>query len=81
MREYMIEYRERRRITREAMSKKLRISEKLLAMLEETDTVTAPSIAERVCKAYKLTEKQYMGMIPENYRPGPNYDPDKYVVR
>ena len=59
---------------------KAKCSEILLENIEYDDTyVTHPNIAKRIAKLYELTREQYLGMIPENYRPGPNYDPDRYV--
>ena len=79
-REYMIEWREKRHVTLEIMAKAAECSEVLLENIELDDKyVTHPRIAERIAKAYKLTKKQYHSMIPENYRPGKNYDPDRYV--
>ena len=78
-REYMIEFRRQRGISRELMAKKLSISPKLLEMLEENDQeVSHPNIVKRVAKAYRLTKTQRIGMLPPNHRPGPGYDPDKY---
>jgi transcriptional regulator with XRE-family HTH domain len=79
-RKYMIEWREKRHVTLEIMAKAAQCSEYLLEQIELDDQfVTHPNIAQRIAKAYKLTKTQYYSMIPENYRPGPNYDPDRYV--
>lgn len=78
-REYMIEFRQQRGISREAMAKKLKISVKLLTMIEENDQeVTHRDIVKRIASAYKLTKQQRIMMLPLNYRPGPDYDPDRY---
>ena len=84
-RQYMIEFREKNGLTTLALARKCKISKTLLEMLEASDQeVTHPKIAERVRKAYKLTNEQYEGLMPEHYRKSsPNYDPNKYknVVR
>lgn len=78
-RQYMIDYREKRRFTRDFMANKLKISPKLLEMLEENDQeVTHPEIVKDIAKAYRLTKEQKTMMLPPNYRPGPDYDPDRY---
>lgn len=78
-RSYMIERRESFSLTREQMAKKLGISSKLLEMLETDDQcVTHPTFVDRISKAYRLTKTQRTAMLPENHRPGPNYDPDRY---
>lgn len=79
-RDYMIQFRTQTGLSVREMARCLKISPKLLEMLEEDDqTVTHPKIARRVAKTYRLTEAQYLSLIPENYRPGPGYDPGKYV--
>lgn len=81
MRQYMIDYRVSHKIDPAAMAKQLKISPLLLDWLEQDDkTVTHPKIVERIAKAYGLTEEQRVGMLPENYRPGPGYDPDRYAL-
>ena len=79
-REYMIEFREKHGKTTLQMAKKCKISKTLIGMLEASDQeVTHPNIAERVRKAYKLTNEQYESLMPEHYRKfSPNYEPDKY---
>lgn len=63
------------------MARKLEISPLLLDWLEQDDkTVTHPKIVERIAKAYGLTEEQCVGMLPKNYRPGHDYDPDRYAL-
>ena len=80
-RDYMIAYRESKNLSIEEMAQKCRISEILLRKLEGDDTsVTHPNIVQRVAKAYKLTKAQRAAMLPPNYRPGPDYDPDKYKI-
>lgn len=79
-RDYMIQLRKKTGLSLDEMAKYLKISLKLLRLLEEDDsTVTHPKIARRITKTYHLTEAQYLGLVPENYRPGPGYDPGKYV--
>lgn len=79
-RDYMVRFREERMMSRELMARRCRVTARILRMLEEDENcVTAPSIVERVANGYRLTEEQKIGMLPENYRPGPGYDPDKYV--
>lgn len=53
-------------------------SETLIKMIIN-GTVTHPNIARRISDEYKLTDEQYLELIPINYRPGPDYDPDKYM--
>ena len=81
MRQYMIDYRESHKINPAAMAKQLEISPLLLDWLEQDDkTVTHPKIVERIAEAYGLTEAQRVGMLPENHRPGPGYDPNRYAL-
>lgn len=86
-RDYMIAKRESLGLSREQIAKRCnprgcngRVSEKLLETLEEDDThVTHPSLAERIADAYHIKRKAHrLSLIPPNYRPGPDYDPDKY---
>lgn len=80
-REYMIRYRMRHKLSESEMARRCKISTGLLTDLEENDKyVTHPRIVERVAAAYKLTRKQAEGTLPLNYRPGPDYDPDRYVI-
>lgn len=80
-RDYMIRFREENRIPIDKMAKKLHISPLLLSMLEDDEScVTHPLIAKRVARAYKLTKEQRTMMLPENYRPGPDYDPNRYKL-
>ena len=80
-RDYMITHRESLGWSVEKMAKKLEISPFLLSMLEDDESsVTHPLIAKRVARAYKLTKEQRTMMLPENYRPGPNYDPNRYKL-
>lgn len=79
-RDYMVRYRVEHRMSLYDMHWKCKVSTSTLWHLEEDDQyVTHPNMVERIAKAYELTEEQKIGMLPENYRPGPNYDPDKYV--
>lgn len=79
-REYMIQFRKERGIDLLSMARKCKISRGLLELLETSDQdVTHPKIAERVRKAYKLTNEQYEGLMPEHYRKSsPNYNPTLY---
>lgn len=80
-RDYMIEFRTSRRMDIERMEKKLDISPGLLSLLEDDESsVTHPEIVKRIAKAYKLTKEQRTMMLPKNYRPGPNYDPNRYKL-
>lgn len=80
-REYMIRYRMQKELTIKQMAKKCKISCGLLTNLEQYEEyVTHPEIVKRVAAAYKLTRKQAEGMLPLNYRPGPDYDPGRYVI-
>lgn len=55
------------------------VSEKLIAMLENDDTcVTHPSIVKRIAKVYGMSKDERLQLLPENHRPGPNYNPDRY---
>jgi len=76
--EKMKAYREKNGYSIEKMSRKSGASEVLLRMLERGN-VTHPKIAEQVGKAYKLSKKDIYELMPENYRPGEHYDPDRYV--
>ena len=76
--EKMKAYREKNGYSIEKMSRKSGASEVLLRMLERGN-VTHPKIAEQVGKAYKLSKEDIYELMPENYRPGENYDPERYV--
>ena len=76
--EKMKAYREKHGYSIEKMSRKSGASATLLNMLEYGN-VTHPKIAEQVGKAYELSKEDIYKLMPENYRPGENYDPDKYV--
>lgn len=79
--DYMIQCRKKTGLSLDEMARYLKISPKLLRLLEEDDcTVTHPKIARRIKETYHLTAAQYLGLIPENYRPGPGYNPGKYVI-
>ena len=77
-REKMKAYREKNGYSVERMSRKSGASTVLLRMVENGN-VTHPKIAEKIGKAYKLDKEDIYELMPENYRPGENYDPDKYV--
>lgn len=64
-------------LTLKAAAKKIGCSHVILSMLEKGD-ITHPNIAKRVKDFYKLTDEEYYQLIPKNYRPGKDYDPDKY---
>ena len=76
--EKMKAYREKNGYSIEKMSRKSGASAVLLRMLERGN-VTHPKIAEQVGKAYKLSKEDIYELMPENYRPGEKYEPDKYV--
>lgn len=76
--EKMKTYREQHGYSIKVMSRKSGASEVLLRMLE-SGNVTHPKIAEQVGRAYKLGKEDIYELIPENYRPGEHYDPDRYV--
>lgn len=71
-------YREKNGYSIEKMSRKSGASEVLLRMLERGN-VTHPKIAEQVGKAYKLSKEDIYELMPENYRPGDHYDPERCV--
>ncbi len=77
-REKMKAYREKNGYSVERMSRKSGASAVLIRMVENGN-VTHPEIAAKIGKAYKLDKEDIYELIPENYRPGENYDPDKYV--
>lgn len=80
-RDYMVQYRVEHRMSLYDMHWKCRVSLYTLRHLEEDDEyVTHPNMVERIAKAYELTEEQKIGMLPRNYRPGPDYDPNRYVI-
>ena len=76
----MIQFRKEHGIDIQSMAKQCGVSKTLLYMLESSDVdVTHPKIAERVRRAYKLTQEQYEGLMPEHYRKSsPNYNPTLY---
>lgn len=76
-REKMKAYREEHGYSISRMSRKSGASAVLLRMIERGN-VTHPKIAEQVGKAYKLDKEDIYELMPENYRPGEGYDPDKY---
>ena len=71
-------YREQNGYSIAIMSRKSGASDVLLRMVEKGN-VTHPKIAEQIGKAYKLSKEDVYELMPENYRPGEKYDPDKYV--
>ena len=79
-RQYMIDYRKKRKLTILEMAKKCETSSTLLAMLEDCDQeITHPKIAERIGRQYQLSMEQTENLMPEHYRKSsPNYDPDLY---
>lgn len=80
-RQYLIANREARGLSIAEMARTLKISPLLLGWLEENDkAVTHPKIVDRIADAYGLTEEQRVNMLPENYRPGPGYDPNRYAL-
>lgn len=80
-RDYMVQYRVEHRMSLYDMHWKCKVSTNTLWHLEEDDEyVTHPNMVERIAKAYELTEEQKIGMLPRNYRPGPDYDPNRYVI-
>lgn len=58
-------------------AKGMHISDALLDVLENKG-VTHPNIAQRVKRYYKLTNDEYLQIIPKIHRPGDDYDPDKF---
>lgn len=76
--EKMEAYRKRHGYSVRDMSWRSGASEVLLRMLEHGH-VTHPKIARQVGRAYNLSTDDINELIPPNYRPGENYDPDKYV--
>lgn len=80
-REYMIEYRRRKKLSIVNMAARLKISTGLLRLLEQDEySVTHPNIAIRVGAEYQLSKRRTEQLMPENYRPGKHYDPDKYKL-
>lgn len=80
-RQYMIDYRVMHGYSLTDMARKAGCTEALLEKIESwEDEVTHPKIVERIAKAYGLTEEQCVGMLPKNYRPGHDYDPDRYAL-
>lgn len=70
-------YRKRKRYSIKDMSILCGVSETLLKMVEN-GLVTHPKLAKQIGEAYKLDEAEIYQLMPENYRPGAKYDPDKY---
>lgn len=80
-REYMTEYRRRKRLSIEDMATRCNVSPGLLRLLEEDEnSVTHPNIARRVGAEYEISERRTLKLMPENYRPGKHYDSDKYKI-
>lgn len=80
-REYMTQYRRRKKISVEDMAARCKVSPALIRLLEEEDdSATHPNIARRVGAEYELSERRTLNLMPENYRPGKHYDPDKYKI-
>ena len=77
-REKMKAYRLQHGYSFERMSWRAGTSEVLLRMVENGN-VTHPKIAKQIGRAYELDEEDIYELIPENYRPGEHYDPEKYV--
>ena len=68
-RQYMIDYRKDRGIDLATMAAACKCSECLLRIVEADErNVTHPKIADRIRKKYRLTKKQYLQMIPREYR-------------
>lgn len=80
-RQYMIDYRVMHGYSLTDMARKAGCTEALLEKIESwEDEVTHPKIVERIAEAYGLTEAQRVGMLPENHRHGPGYDPNRYAL-
>lgn len=77
-REKMKAYRLQHGYSFERMSWRAGTSEVLLRMVENGN-VTHPKIAKKIGRAYELDKEDIYELMPENYRPGEHYDPDKYV--
>lgn len=77
--EKMKAYREWHGYSVKDMSYRCGVSETLLKMVE-AGMVTHPKLAEQIAGAYGLSEMDILEIIPENYRPGPKYNPGKYKV-
>lgn len=79
-REKMIAYRESVGASKRQMAWKCKCSVDLISMIEDWDKeITHPNIAERIGRAYKLTEAETEMLMPEHYRKSsPNYNPDLY---
>lgn len=81
-RTFMIKRREKLGLSLEDMARKCDVSKDMLIMLESCDRDhTLPGIAQRIGKAYKLTEKQTESLMPEHRRPSsPKYNPDLFKI-
>ena len=92
-RTWMIEKRESLGLSREQMAEKCnprnrqtgeylhpgQVSDNLIEMLEEDDIcVTPPGIVKRIAKVYGMSKDERTQLLPFNYRPGPEYNPDRY---
>ena len=64
-RQWMIDRRERARLSREAMAKLCQCSERLLEGVEEFGWVTHPHIASRIIYIYGGTLEQFNEIVPE----------------
>lgn len=79
-REKMIAYRKSVGASIQQMARKCKCSVTLLRMIEGYNKeVTHPNIAERIGRAYRLTDAETEMLMPEHYRKSsPNYNPDLY---
>lgn len=63
----------------ESMAKKCDVGAHLLMMVEEDTAVVMPYVADRITKAYELSEEDREKLLPEHRRKSnPKYEPDKY---
>ena len=78
VREKMIKWREKNKVSIKDLSLQSGVSTDLLGMVERGH-VTHPAIAKKIGRVYGLNEKETWELMPENHRPNsPRYDPDMY---
>ena len=67
MRQWMIDMRKRKLMTRQQATAKAKCSTTLLQMLEEDDEITHPDCAAWIAQAYGMNVDQYNSLIHEKH--------------
>ena len=68
MRQWMIDMRKRKLMTRQQAAAKAKCSTNLLQMLEEDDEITHPDCAAWIAKAYGMNVSQYNQLVHEKHK-------------